>query len=113
MIPIDNDGECDMKKFLYIMPAVLICMLYALLTALAGGVAGLQPIAFANILMPIAAGVLLRREKWWGCLFGIAVGGLLLYNSRNMMLGFVIGFVLIAYYAAMGLVCVASQKNKK
>ena len=28
-----------MKKFLYILPAVLICMLYALLTALAGGVA--------------------------------------------------------------------------
>ena len=38
-----------MKKFLYIMPAVLICMLYALLIALAGGIGGFQPIAFAYI----------------------------------------------------------------
>jgi len=49
-----------MKKFLYIMPAVLICMLYTLLTALAGGVAGFQPIAFVYILCPVAAGVLLN-----------------------------------------------------
>ena len=48
-----------MKKFLYIMPAVLICMLYALLAALAGGIGGFQPIAFVYILLPIAAGVLL------------------------------------------------------
>ena len=46
-----------MKKFLYIMPAVLVCMLYALLAALAGGFGGFQPIAFVNIGLPILAGV--------------------------------------------------------
>jgi hypothetical protein len=100
-----------MKKFLYIMPAVLICMLYALLAALAGGIGGFQPIAFAYILLPVAAGILLRRNKWWGCFFGIAMGGILLYTGRNMMIAFVAGLVLAAYYIAMGLVCAASRKE--
>jgi len=105
-----------MKKFLYIMPAVLILMLYTLLTALAGGVAGFQPIAFAYISLPLIAGILLRKDKWWGCLFGIAMGGILLYNGMTanpqMMIAFVIGLVLVAYYAAMGLICAAAQKKK-
>ena len=105
-----------MKKFLYILPAVLICMLYALLAALAGGIGGFQPIAFVYILLPIAAGILLRKEKWWGCFFGIVVGALLIYNGMTaqpqMMVGFIAGLILAAYYIAMGLTCAASQKHK-
>ena len=104
-----------MKKFLYIMPAVLICMLYALLAALAGGISGFQPIAFVYILCPILAGVLLRKGKWWGCLFGIAMGGLLIYNGMTanpqVFAGFVAGLILAAYFSAMGLICAASQKK--
>ena len=100
-----------MKKYLYIMPAVLICMLYALLAALAGGIGGFQPIAFAYIILPILAGVFLWQDKWWGCFFGIAMGGLLLWSGRNMMVAFIAGLVLAAYYIVMGLVCVASQKK--
>jgi len=106
-----------MKKFLYIMPAVLILMLYTLLTALAGSVAGFQPIAFAYIGLPLIAGILLRKDKWWGCLFGMAMGAVLLYMGsqasgqvidieRPMGIGFLV------YYAAMGLVCAAVKKNK-
>ena len=105
-----------MKKFLYIMPAVLICMLYALLTALAGGISGFQPIAFVYIILPILAGFLLRKGKWWGCLFGMTMGALLIYNGMTaqpqVFAGFVAGLILAAYYAAMGLVCAASQKKK-
>lgn len=101
-----------MKKFLYIMPAVLICMLYGLLAALAGGVSGFQPIAFAYIILPILAGILLRKNKWWGCFFGIAMGGLLLWSGRNMMVAFIAGLILVAYYIIMGLTCAASQKKQ-
>ena len=105
-----------MKKFLYIMPAVLICMLYALLTALAGGVSGFQPIAFVYILLPIAAGVLLRKEKWWGCFFGVAMGGILIYNGMmaqpRLMAAFAAGMILAGYYGVMGLLCAAASKNK-
>ena len=100
-----------MKKYLYIMPAVLMLMLYALLAALAGGVSGFQPIAFAYIILPILAGVFLRKDKWWGCFFGIAMGGLLLWSSRDMMVAFIAGLVLAAYYIVMGLVCAASLKK--
>ena len=100
-----------MKKYLYIMPAVLILMLYALLAALAGGVSGFQPIAFAYIILPILAGVFLRKDKWWGCIFGIVMGGLLLWSGRDMMVAFIAGLVLAAYYIVMGLVCAASLKK--
>ena len=105
-----------MKKFLYIMPAVLICMLYALLAALAGGISGFQPIAFAYIGFPIFAGIFLRKGKWWGCFFGIAMGALLVYNGMTaqpqMMAGFIAGLILAVYYIAMGLTCAAAQKKK-
>ena len=105
-----------MKKFLYIMPAVLTCMLYALLAALAGGISGFQPIAFAYIFLPILAGVFLRKGKWWGSFFGTAMGAMLVHNGMTaqpqMMAGFVAGLVLAAYYIAMGLLCAASQKKE-
>ena len=104
-----------MRKFLYIMPAVLICMLYGLLAALAGGIGGFQPIALAYILLPIAAGILLRKGKWWGCLPGMAMGMLLLYKGitaqPQVFVGFVAGLILAAYYAAMGLVCAACREK--
>lgn len=100
-----------MKQFLYVMPAVLICMLYALLAALAGGISGFQPIAFVYIALPLLAGILLRKGNWWGCLFGITMGGILLYTGKNVMIAFAAGLVLVAYYAAMGLVCAASRKE--
>ena len=105
-----------MKKFLYILPAVLILMLYALLATLAGGVTGFQPIAFVYILLPIVAGILLRKGNWWGCLFGLAMGALLIYNGMaaqpQVFAGFVAGLILVAYYAAMGLICAVSHKKQ-
>ena len=110
-----DDREKSMKQFLYVIPAVLICMLYALLAALAGGISGFQPIAFVYIALPLLAGLLLRKGKWWGCLFGITMGALLIYNGMTaqpqVFAGFVAGLVLSAYYAAMGLVCAASRKQ--
>ena len=104
-----------MRKFLYAMPAVLICMLYTILTILAGGISGYQPIVLIYIGFPILAAFYLRKGKWWGCLFGIAMGAVLLYNGMTaepqIFVGFVIGLVLIAYYLTMGLMCAAANKK--
>ena len=104
-----------MKKILYSIPAVMVCMIYALLIALAGGIDGLQPIAYLYISLPILAAVLLRRGKWWGCFFGVVMGAVMLYQGMTaqpqLFVGFVIGLILIAYYLAMGLVCAASGKK--
>ena len=106
-----------MKKYLYIMPAVLICMLYGLLAALAGGVNGFQPIAFVYILLPILAGVFLRKGKWWGCLFGMLMGGILLYmgsqaNGQHIDIERPLGIGFLLYYAAMGIVCAVPRTKK-
>ena len=98
-----------MRKFLYIMPAVLICMLYALLAALAGGFGGFQLVAIVNICLPILAGILLRNNKWWGCLFGAAMGALLFFTG--MTAARIVGIVLAAYYIIMGIVCAVSPKR--
>ena len=105
-----------MRKFLYIMPAVLVCMLYMLLATLAGGISGFQLIAVAYITLPVAAGILLRREKWWGGLFGMAMGALLIYNSMTsdvaMTAALAFGIVFVLYYALMSFLCAASNKKK-
>ena len=105
-----------MRRFLYVMPAVLILMLYTMLTILAGGISGFQPIALVYIGFPILAGAFLRKGKWWGCLFGISMGALLLYSGMTaqprMLVGTVPGWILMGYYLLMGLVCAGSQKKK-
>ena len=105
-----DDLERFMKKYLYIMPAVLICMLYGLLAALAGGFGGFQPIAIVNICLPIVAGILLRKNRWWGCLFGAAMGALLIFTG--MSAARIVGMVLAVYYIAMGIVCAVSNKKQ-
>ena len=99
-----------MKKFLYIMPAVLICMLYCLLLAIAGGISGIQPVAIIYIFSPILAGVFLRKGKWWGCLFGIFMAVPLIFIGQTR-LAVIAAIVLAVYYAAMGLVCATSQNK--
>ena len=105
-----------MRKFLYIMPAVLVCMLYMLLTALAGGISGLQPIAFIYLIFPIASGILLRKGKWWGGLFGIAMGALMVYSNmaaeNTVKATLIFGFVFVGYYALMSVLCAVDHKKE-
>lgn len=106
-----------MKRFLYMMPAILMCMLYALLTILAGGIGGFQPIVLVYIGFPILAAVFLRKGRWWGCLFGIAMGAVLLYMG-SQYIGQTIdierpmGIAFIVYFIVMGLICY-KQNNRK
>ena len=106
-----------MKRFLYIMPAVLICMLYALLAALAGGISGFQPIAFVYIALPLLAGIFLRKGKWWGSFFGIAVGAVLLYmgsqhTGQVMNIERPMGLAFLVYYTIMGFICCRTNKKQ-
>ena len=104
-----------MKKFLYIMPAVLVCMLYMLLATLAGGISEFQPIAFLYVLFPIATGILLRKGKWWGGLFGVAMGILVVYNSmtaeNTLKATLIFGFAFVGYYALMSVLCAVGHKK--
>ena len=104
-----------MKKFLYIMPAVMLCVFYAFVALWLGGIEDFTFTAFVYIILSILAGVLLRKGNWWGCLFGIVMGGMLVFYGMTaqpqVFVGFVLGLILAAYYAAMGLICVASREK--
>ena len=76
----------------------------------AGGFGGFQPIARVNICLPIAAGILLRTNKWWGCLFGAAMGAVLIFTG--MTVARIAGIVLAAYYIIMGIICAAPPKEQ-
>lgn len=104
-----------MKRILYCLPAVLVCMVYGLLAALAGGIGGFQLVAWIYLLCPILAAVLLTRGKWWGCLFGIAMGAVMAYNTitatSQTIAVLAIGLICAVYYGIMGLLCRRSEKK--
>ena len=103
-----------MKRVLYTMPAVMVILFYGMLALLAGGFASFQVRAWLMILMPVASAVLLLAGHWWGSLFGMSLGGLLISmgmfgNSNIAMIG---GGAVFAYYLVMGILCFADARKK-
>lgn len=102
-----------MKRVLYTMPAVMVVIFYGMLALLAGGFASFQPRAWLMILMPAAAAVLLLAGKWWGGIFGMLLGGLMISvgmsgGNRVVML---LGAGVFVYYMVMGIVCLMDAKK--
>ena len=103
-----------MKRVLYTMPAVMVILFYGMLAVLAGGVSGFQLRAWLMILMPAAAAVLLLAGRWWGSVFGMMLGGLLISmgmagGSNLAMIG---GGAVFAYYLVMGILCFTDSRKK-
>ncbi len=103
-----------MKRVLYTTPAVMVVCFYGMMALLAGGFASFQPRAWLMILMPVASAVLLVAGHWWGSLFGMSLGGLLismgLFGGSNLaMIG---GGAVFAYYLVMGILCLADARKK-
>ena len=103
-----------MKRVLYTMPAVMVVSFYTMLALLAGGFASFQTRAWLMIVMPVASAVLLLAGRWWGCIPGMCLGGLLISmgmfgNSNIAMIG---GGAVFAYYLVMGILCLADARKK-
>ena len=103
-------------KILYCFPAVL----YGGLLALIGsdlGFGGFEPEAWVYIALLVLSAVLLCKNKWWGCIPGMAVGGIVVYLFENTSAhqhinANPIGIGIIAYFAVMGLFCHKLNKEK-
>lgn len=105
-----------MKKVLYSLPAVLICLIYGfLLFALEGTfdavIDALHSVVLLYILLPVVGSVLLVKNKWWGSLVGAAMGLLLIWNNlqytghQHVNIDLPLGIVFIVYYLACGILC--------
>ena len=105
-----------MKRVLYTMPAVMVVSFYTMLALLAGGFASFQIRAWLMIVMPVVSAVLLLAGRWWGCIPGMLLGGLMIstgmMGSNDIVMLF--GVVVFVYYMVMGILCLkdARKKNK-
>lgn len=103
-----------MKRVLYTMPAVMVVSFYTMLALLAGGFASFQTRAWLMIVMPVASAVLLLAGRWWGCIPGMLLGGLMISvgMTGNNTLIMVFGAVVFVYYMIMGILCLKDAKKE-
>jgi len=103
-----------MKRVLYTMPAVMVVIFYGMLALLAGGFASFQVRAWLMILMPTASAVLLLAGRWWGCIPGMLLGGLMISigmtGSNDIVMLF--GIIVFVYYMIMGILCLNDARKK-
>ena len=91
-------------KILYGFPAFLYCS-FLLFVGMGIGFEGLSPLSWVYAAGLLAAAVLLCMKKWWGCLPGVAVGGILalVLLQQNELPTW--GTLIAVYFAAMGFFC--------
>lgn len=90
-----------MKKILYFFPFVLGCALYIFL-GIASSFGTINPFVWIALSMLFIAGLLMKDNKWWGSILGIAIGILLIYMG-NQETGQIIketpfGIIMCIYY---------------
>lgn len=106
-----------MKKALCFIPALLAVCFYGYL-AITCGIGSLSPYVgiFATLLF--AAGVLLAKNKWWGALFGLSVGIVLVwmgfqYTGQTINIEKPLGIAFCLFYLVCGAVSFKGGKTVK
>ena len=95
--------------FVYSFPALLYGGLVATIGSSVGFM-GFEPEAWVYLILLTAAAILLSMKKWWGCIPGMAVGGIVIYlfqmTSAHQHVNVTpLGIGVILYFAAMGFLC--------
>ena len=113
-----------MKKFLYFLPAVVICLIYGfILLVLEGSFDAVIEMVYSVVLLyialPVVGSFLLAKGRWWGSLFGIAMGLLLVVNNlqytghQHVNIDLPLGIAFAVYNGLMGVVCVMPERKGK
>lgn len=101
-----------MKKILYYLPVVLGCILYIFL-GVVSSFGSINPFVWIALILLLISGLLMSRNKWWGCIFGILIGILLIYmgsrETGQIIEETLFGIVICIYYIVCALV---SYKRK-
>ena len=102
-----------MKKLIYFLPAIpstILLVYFACLTSI-----DTTPVVWIIDILLILSGLLLCKNKWWGCFFGIVVGGILVYmgsqETGQIFKEYIIGIPLIIFYVVYG-ICVANKVRR-
>ena len=102
-----------MKRTIYYIPALLALILYLIL-GITCGFNAIHTLAWVCIFILFISGFLMSNKLWYGFIFGILVGFLLIYMSmidtgQILNIERPSGFILCAYYGICG---VLSYKKK-
>ncbi|MBE6114307.1 MAG: hypothetical protein E7191_04425 [Erysipelotrichaceae bacterium] len=118
----DNDDEDDeerkgyIKSVFYYIPTLLYSLLCFVFNIIKG-LFMLDPIAFIVIALLLLAAILLHHKKYWGIIFGILAGLLMIYEGHQtveeILDGRYIGAVIIVYHIVLGIVIYRKAKQVK
>ena len=102
--------------FVYSLPALLYGGLIATI-GFSVGFGGFLWEAWLYLILLTAAAILLSMKKWWGCIPGMAVGGIVIYlfqttNAHQHINVTPLGLGIILYFATMGFLCYKLHMDK-
>lgn len=97
-----------MKKNMYFVPAVLALASYIIL-GFAGSFGAINPWVWLCIAIMFVSAILMLKNRWYGCIGGLAVGIVLIYMStqytgQTIDIERPIGIILCIYYLICGIV---------
>ncbi len=101
-----------MKKILYFFPVALGGIIYIFL-GITSSFYSINPFVWIALGLLFISGLLMNKNKWWGCIFGILIGIFLIYmGSRDT--GQIIketpfGIIMCIYY----IICALISYKKK
>lgn len=93
-----------MKKLVYYIPAIITLVFVGFVTILAikGSVGFINPIAWILTAMLFIAAILLAKKQWWGFIFGLPIGIVLIYmgmqETGQIFKEWPIGVAFVVYY---------------
>ncbi len=94
-----------MKKLVYFIPAIIATVFYLFLSFVSG-FGAIHWGAWVCVASLFLSGVLMSSHKWWGCLFGVVVGGILIYMGTQYTGQIInempIGIIVSVFYGIIG-----------
>lgn len=98
-----------LAKVLYLLPAAAYCGFFAYV-GLRLGFDGFPALTLVYAVLLIAAACLLWKNRWWGCIPGMIVGGSIIYlfetsHAHHHINESHIGIAIVAYFVVAGLLC--------
>lgn len=103
-----------MKKILYFIPIALALLLYTVL-GFSVGFSAISPWVWFWIVIMFVAAVVMFKQKWYGCIGGLAVGCVLIYmstqNTGQIINERPLGIILCIYYLICGIAVYKKTKR--
>ena len=105
-----------MKKVLYFLPVALGTALYVFL-GIASSFSSINPLVWIALVMLVISGILMNKNKWWGCVPGILIGILLIYmgtkETGQIIKETPFGIIMCVYYIVCAVVSYKSGSTKE